>query len=106
MLSPAEVEEVRRLLAEGRLSQRQIARLTGISRGTVGAIAQGKRRDPEPRDPPDESPPLGAAAALPHVRRDGVPAVPLVPRAGRVGPRPPLVVCRRCGGSGLAAGVA
>jgi len=45
MIAPAVVQEVRRLLAKGRLSQRKIARLTGISRGTVGAIAAGKRPD-------------------------------------------------------------
>lgn len=51
MLSAAQVEEVRRLLAEGGRSQREIAKLTGVSRGTIGAIASGKRRD---RDPAQE----------------------------------------------------
>jgi len=43
MLSLEVVLEIRRLLDEGRLSQRAIARKLGVSRGTVGAIAQGKR---------------------------------------------------------------
>jgi transcriptional regulator with XRE-family HTH domain len=51
MIAQAIADEVARLLAEGRLSQRQIARATGISRGTVGSIAQGKR----PRRRPVES---------------------------------------------------
>ena len=49
MLAPLLVREIRRLLAEGNFSQRKIARLTGVSRGTVGAIASGKRPDYEPR---------------------------------------------------------
>ena len=49
--------DVRRLLAEGTLSQRKIARLTGISRGSVGAIASGKRPDYEtPPEEEDEEP--------------------------------------------------
>jgi DNA-binding XRE family transcriptional regulator len=45
MLAPTTVTEIRRLLNEGRLSQRNIARTLGISRGIVHAIASGKRRD-------------------------------------------------------------
>jgi Helix-turn-helix len=45
MLSPAKVEEVRRLLVRGNVSQRQIAKLLGVSRGSVNAIASGKRPD-------------------------------------------------------------
>jgi transcriptional regulator with XRE-family HTH domain len=37
------VEEIRRLLDEGELSQRKIATRLGVSRGTVGAIASGRR---------------------------------------------------------------
>jgi transcriptional regulator with XRE-family HTH domain len=47
MIAPKVVAEVRRLLAEKKLSRRQIAQLTGISRGSVGAIASGKRPDYE-----------------------------------------------------------
>jgi hypothetical protein len=43
MLAESRVEQVAELLTDGRLSQRTIARLTGISRGTVGAIARGSR---------------------------------------------------------------
>lgn len=35
--------EIRRLLAESDYSNRKIAELTGVSRGTVGAIDSGKR---------------------------------------------------------------
>jgi hypothetical protein len=52
MIAMELVEEITRLLAEGRLSQRSIARLTGVSRGTIGAIASGKR--PAPREKPEE----------------------------------------------------
>jgi hypothetical protein len=43
MLSAAMVREIRRLLEAGRLSQRQIARKLGVSRGVVSAIALGRR---------------------------------------------------------------
>jgi len=43
MLSLAVVEEIRRLLDEGQLSQRKIALKLNVSRGTVGAIASGRR---------------------------------------------------------------
>ena len=45
MIAAALVEEVRRMLREGRLSQREIAKRLGVSRGTVNAIALGRRRD-------------------------------------------------------------
>ncbi len=51
MLSNALLDRIRQMLAEGTLSQRKIARLTGVSRGTIGALAHGKiaRRAPQPR---------------------------------------------------------
>jgi len=49
MIVPAVVDEVKRLLREANLSQRKIARQAGVSRGTVNAIAQGKRPDCEAR---------------------------------------------------------
>lgn len=56
MLPLATVQEISRLLAEGKLSQRKIAEKLGVSRGTVGAIASGRRgmfgREPE-RDRPE-----------------------------------------------------
>ena len=42
MLDKAQIDEVVRLLATG-LSQRQVAKRTGVSRGTIHAIAAGKR---------------------------------------------------------------
>jgi len=45
MIAPGVIEEVRRLLAENKLSQRKIARRVGICRGTVGKIAAGNRPD-------------------------------------------------------------
>lgn len=85
MIAPSVVHEVERLLAEGKLSQRKIARITGVSRGTVGAIASGKRReyearakDPEleleePTGPPQRCSGCGGLVYLPcrlcHVRR-------------------------------------
>lgn len=47
MISHNAIMEVRRLLGETPLSQRKIAALTGVSRGTVGAIAMGRRPDYE-----------------------------------------------------------
>ncbi|MCA9229789.1 MAG: hypothetical protein KDA57_04000 [Planctomycetales bacterium] len=43
MLPLALVEEIRRLLDEGQLSHRKIAAKLNVSRGTVGAIASGRR---------------------------------------------------------------
>ncbi len=47
MLAPEKVEQIRRLLAEGNHSQRRIARMLGVSRGTVLAIANNRRPDYE-----------------------------------------------------------
>ena len=60
MLALEKAAAVRRLLAEGDIRHRKIARLTGISRGTVRAIASGRWRGPrsriEPRDDELEAP--------------------------------------------------
>jgi hypothetical protein len=85
MIAPSVVHEIKRLLAEGKYSQRKIARITGVSRGTVGAIASGKRpdyetraRDPEleleqPAGPPRRCPGCGGLVYMPcrlcHVRK-------------------------------------
>lgn len=45
MIAPSVVRQIQRLLAEGSHGHRKIARMTGVSRGTVGAIARGERRD-------------------------------------------------------------
>jgi len=74
MIAPKIVAEVRRLLAAGTHSQRKIARLTGISRGTVGAIASGRRPDyhessddgpEEPAGPPERCPGCGGMVYMP-----------------------------------------
>ena len=43
MLLLEKVLEVKELLDKGTLSRRAIARLTGVSRGSVNAIANGER---------------------------------------------------------------
>ena len=45
MIADAVVSEIRNLLVTGELSQRKIAQRLGVSRGTVSAIARGKRPD-------------------------------------------------------------
>ena len=67
MISNEMVEEVRRLLAEDKLSHRKIARLLRISRGTVGAIAMGRRPDYEAlrANADDVSLPPGPASRCP-----------------------------------------
>ena len=79
MLSLALVQEVRRLLDEGELSQRKIAKKLGVSRGTVGAIASGRRglygREPDEEDdslccievPPERCPSCGGMVYMPCV---------------------------------------
>jgi transcriptional regulator with XRE-family HTH domain len=76
MLKESVVQEIMRLLAEGRLSQRKIARVVGVSRGTVCAIARGKRLDRKarrnekeaeerPLGPPERCPGCGGLVHLP-----------------------------------------
>jgi transcriptional regulator with XRE-family HTH domain len=48
MITQARVDEVRRLLATGKYSQREVSKMTEVSRGTVNKIAQGKRSDQVP----------------------------------------------------------
>jgi hypothetical protein len=71
MLAISVVEEIQRLLDEGKLSQRKIAARLGVGRGTVGAIASGQRglygreTDPDgphplvPQAPPERCPQCG-----------------------------------------------
>jgi hypothetical protein len=54
MIAMETVAEIERLLGEGNLSQRKIALLTGVSRGSVGLIASGKRPDREILQEPAE----------------------------------------------------
>jgi len=68
MISQALVEEVKRLLGQGELSQRKVATLTGVSRASVGAIASGRRPDYPVRCNPDaceEALPQGPAERCP-----------------------------------------
>ncbi|MDO4585712.1 MAG: hypothetical protein Q4C95_00280 [Planctomycetia bacterium] len=44
MISKTVIQEIERLLALGTFSQKQIAILTSVSRGSVNAIATGKRQ--------------------------------------------------------------
>jgi Helix-turn-helix len=76
MLPLAVVQEIRRLLDAGTLSQRKIAARLGVSRGTVGAIASGQRglfgREPVAAGPdlydPDQPPErCGGCGALVHM---------------------------------------
>ena len=52
MIPPSIIAEAKRLLAEGQ-TQREVARLLGISRGTIGAVLKGRR--PNYADREDES---------------------------------------------------
>jgi hypothetical protein len=72
MIPLAAVDQIKRLLKEGTLSQRRIARRVGVSRGTVNAIAQGRRPDDHARR---------------REREDG-----------SVAPSGPVRRCRTCGG--------
>jgi len=57
MIAPHLVAHVEQLLAEGKSSHRKIARITGVSRGTIGAIASGRRSiRPRPRWPWEDEP--------------------------------------------------
>ena len=70
---------MRSLLAAGGLSQRQIARRMGVSRGSVGAIASGRRPDyadrpaktedawEQPSGPPERCPGCGGLVFMPCV---------------------------------------
>jgi hypothetical protein len=69
MIAPAIVTEIRRLLHEERLSQRNVARRMRVSRGTVQTIAAGNRPDYEFRRrhvDPEFTPPSGPWKRCPH----------------------------------------
>jgi len=68
MIAPTVEQEIRALLAEGQISQRKIAQRLGVSRGTVNAIACGRRPDYTARrreSPTDFTPPSGLPARCP-----------------------------------------
>jgi hypothetical protein len=60
MISPHLIEEIQRLVLDGNLSRRKIAERLGVSRGTVNAVALGKRAASTNRRPQDTlRPPIG-----------------------------------------------
>ena len=76
MIDPKTIAEIQRLLALKTQSQRTIAKLTGVSRGSVASIASGKRRNdiasrprddglPEPSGPPVRCRGCGALVYMP-----------------------------------------
>ena len=77
MIALPVVDEIKRLLSDGELSQRKIALRMGVSRGSVGSIAGGKRPDYEtrhrireesfitPAGPPVRCPGCGGMAQMP-----------------------------------------
>jgi len=65
MIAASVIHHIQQLLTEGTWSQRRIARLTGISRGTIAAVAQGRRRPHEPRADEGEEP-LGPVERCPE----------------------------------------
>ncbi len=50
MIAPEKIREIKRLLQSGTLSQRNIGRRLGVSRGIVNAVARGKRPDHAERE--------------------------------------------------------
>ena len=44
MIPWSKVKEIRRLLRQGGITQRKIAEIVGVHKGTVEAIAQGRRQ--------------------------------------------------------------
>ncbi len=109
MIAPQIIDQIRQLLAEGQLSHRQIAAISGVSRGTVVAVSSGRRvqRQPalprqylpnlEPSEPPERCPGCGGMVYLPCRLCQG--------RARRArGPRPPhaqLLATEMCEPLGL-----
>jgi len=72
MIANTTVRKVTTLLKEGKWSQRQIARMTGVSRGSVGAIARGTRTTHNPENQEEEMriiPPSGPPTRCPYCGR-------------------------------------
>ena len=70
MIAPPIIDCIQKLLAEGKLSQRKIAKKVGVSRGTVASVAGGRRPDYEQlrrrRRQEQEPLPLGPLARCPE----------------------------------------
>ena len=64
MIAEEKIRKAEQILAHGKLSQRQIAKITGLSRATIGMIASGKRKiqvkaiDPDMPSEPEDGPPV------------------------------------------------
>ena len=64
MIAEEKIREAETLLAKGKVSHRKIAIITGLSRGTISLIANGKRKiyvktiDPDMPGEPEKSPPV------------------------------------------------
>jgi hypothetical protein len=95
MLSPAVVQQVQQLLAAGCHSRRAIARMTGVSRGSISAIAHGTRtkrtrladdQPLHPAGPPRRCPNCGGMVYWP-CRLCSVRAIAAPRRAQRFGGR-------------------
>ncbi len=76
MIAEEKIREAELMLARGKLSQRKIAKITGLSRGTISMIASGKRKvqvrtvDPDmppelEKSPPVRCPGCGAMVRMP-----------------------------------------
>jgi IS30 family transposase len=68
MIAATVIDEIYRMLAERRLSQRKIAERLGVSRGTVNAVARGRRQNYRVHRQPRESgfqPPSGRYTRCP-----------------------------------------
>jgi len=67
MLPQSVIDAIRELLAQGDLSQRKIALRLGVGRGTVAAVASGRRKDhvPPRPDEDDELPQRGPVGRCP-----------------------------------------
>ncbi len=70
MLALEKTQEVERLLAHGRLSEREIARRTGVARNTVARIASARPPAEQlpPDAPPERCPACGSIVAMPCLR--------------------------------------
>ena len=68
MIDPKVIDTVRQLLAEGKLSYREIALRTGISRSTISSVAAGKRVADNNKFLENDAPlqPLGPARRCPN----------------------------------------
>lgn len=55
LISNAVIAQVRELIVEGKLSQREICKRLNVSRGTVTAVSMNRLQEREPSDDEEES---------------------------------------------------